>query len=170
MGFWSSLKDKRTAFLALSLYERFEQLVFVALTLLISIVIAVAVGHLSIRIFSLVLLSEIDFANQEVLQSVFGMIMTVLIALEFNHSMLAVFERHHSIVQVRTVILIALLALVRKFIILDVLKVGAMTLIGLALSAISLGAVYWLVRDQEGKDEDRRASAAISAVEREPST
>ena len=46
-------------------------------------------------------------------------VMTVLIALEFNHSILGVLERKHGVIQVRTVVLIALLALVRKFIILD---------------------------------------------------
>ena len=37
-------------------------------------------------------------------------------ALEFNHSILSVLERRHGIVQVRTVVLIALSALVRKFV------------------------------------------------------
>ncbi len=52
----------------------------------------------------------------------------------------------------RTVVLIALLALVRKFIILDATKVEAMTLIGLAAAVLALGAVYWLVRDQDRQD------------------
>ena len=38
---------------------------------------------------------------------------------EFNHSILGVLERKHSVIEVRTVVLIALLALVRKFIIID---------------------------------------------------
>jgi uncharacterized membrane protein (DUF373 family) len=77
------------------------------------------------------------------------MIMTVLIALEFKHSVLAVLKRHHNVVQVRTVILIALLALVRKFIVLDATKVDPMTIIGLAVAAVALGGVYWLVRDKD---------------------
>ncbi len=47
------------------------------------------------------------------------MIFTVIIALEFERSLLVLAERQKGIVQVRTVILIALLAVVRKLIILD---------------------------------------------------
>ena len=110
----SFLEERRAVFSTLGVYGQFEQIVFYVLTLVISVVIMVAVGHLSMRVLALVLLNEMNPLNQEVFQSVFGMIMTVLIALEFNHSILAVLERHDNIVQVRTVILIALLALVRK--------------------------------------------------------
>ena len=61
-------------------------------------------------------------------------------------------ERKESIVQVKTVVLIALLALVRKFIILDATKTEPLTIIGLATAILALGAVHWLVREQDGKD------------------
>jgi uncharacterized membrane protein (DUF373 family) len=47
------------------------------------------------------------------------MIFTVIIALEFKRSLLVVAERRHSVVQVRTVVLIALLSVVRKLMIID---------------------------------------------------
>ena len=50
------------------------------------------------------------------------MIFTVIIALEFKHSLLVVLARRESVVQVRSVILIAMLAMVLKFIILDLAK------------------------------------------------
>jgi uncharacterized membrane protein (DUF373 family) len=110
---------------------------------------------LSARILELLLADAVDPANQGVFQTVFGMIMTVLIALEFKHSMLGVLERRHSVIQVRTVVLIALLALVRKFIIIDATKTEPLTLIGLSLAVLALGGVYWLVREQD----DRKARA-----------
>ncbi len=117
---WRSIWKSNWAVLKpLSLYERFEQAVCLLLTLLIAIVICVAVVHMTMQILSQDMLKEIDPANQTTFQTIFGMIMTVLIALEFKHSVLAVLKRRHNIVQVRTVVLIALLALVRKFIILD---------------------------------------------------
>jgi hypothetical protein len=42
--------------------------------------------------------------------------MTLLIAMEFKHSILRVIARKERIIQVKTVLLIALLALARKFI------------------------------------------------------
>jgi uncharacterized membrane protein (DUF373 family) len=84
------------------------------------------------------------------------MIMTVLIALEFKHSVLIMLKRHQNIVQARTVILIALLAVVRKLIILDLSEAPPLTTIGLAAATLALGTVYWLIRDQDDRDEQRR--------------
>ena len=75
-----------------------------------------------------------------------------MIALEFKHSILGVLERKRHIVQVQAVVLIALLALVRKFIIIDATKTEPMTLIGLALVALALGGIYWLVREQDHRE------------------
>ena len=85
-------------------------------------------------------------------QAIFGMIVTVLIALEFNHTLLGVLERRQSIVQVRTVVLIALLAIARKFLILDLKEAEHTTLLGLAGAALALGGVYWLVGDQDRRE------------------
>jgi uncharacterized membrane protein (DUF373 family) len=151
-----SLRETREAWPGLSTYERFEQVVSLVLTSLIGLVIAAAVIHLSFRILMLVLSGLLDPAETGVFQAVFGMIFTVLIALEFNHSIIGVLHRKESIVQVRTVVLIALLALVRKFIIIDAAHVDPMALIGLAAAVLALGAIYWLMRDQDrrGAGED----------------
>jgi uncharacterized membrane protein (DUF373 family) len=82
-------------------------------------------------------------------QSVFGMIFTVIIALEFKRSLLLVAERKETVVQARAVILIAILAIVRKLIILDLATTDALQLFALAAAILSLGGVYWLVREQD---------------------
>jgi uncharacterized membrane protein (DUF373 family) len=71
------------------------------------------------------------------------MIIIVLIALEFNYTVLGIVERGHSIVQVKAVVLIALLAVLRKFIVLDAGKTEPMMLFGLAAAVVALGALYW---------------------------
>jgi uncharacterized membrane protein (DUF373 family) len=147
-----TLRETREAWPALGFYERFEQVVCLVLTFLIACLIAVATWHLVIHVVELLLLDMVDPANQAVFQTVFGMVMTVLIALEFKHSILGVLERKEHIVQVQAVVLIALLALVRKFIIIDATKTEPMTLIGLALAALALGGVYWLVREQDHRE------------------
>ena len=50
--------------------------------------------------------------------------------------------------RVRSIILIAMLAMVRKFIILDLGSADTTELFGLSAAILSLGVVYWLVRDQ----------------------
>jgi uncharacterized membrane protein (DUF373 family) len=79
---------------------------------------------------------------------VFGMIMTLLIGLEFKHSIVRVALRRDSIIQVKTVVLIALIALSRKFVILDIQTTGAATIAALSGALLALGAVYWLIRER----------------------
>jgi uncharacterized membrane protein (DUF373 family) len=76
------------------------------------------------------------------------MIMTLLIALEFKHSIIKVALRRDSIVQVKTVILIALIALSRKFVILDV-EASPPKIAALAFALLTLGLVYWLMRERD---------------------
>jgi uncharacterized membrane protein (DUF373 family) len=136
----------------LTVYERFEQAASLVVTALVSVLIAAALVHLALRVVLLVLFGLADPAEQQVFQTIFGMVMTVLIALELNHSILGVLERKAGAIQVRTVVLIALLALVRKFIILDAAHAEPLTVAGLASAILALGAVYWLVRDQDRRD------------------
>ncbi|MDI3307868.1 MAG: phosphate-starvation-inducible PsiE family protein [Acetobacteraceae bacterium] len=150
----TSLRQTREVWSGLSGYERFEQVVVLVISALVSVLIAAALVHLAFNIVLLVLYNLADPADQAVFQAVFGMVMTVLIALEFNHSILGVLERRHGIVQVRTVVLIALLALVRKFVILDAAHMAPLTIIGLAASVLALGAVYWLVRDRDRHESE----------------
>ncbi len=155
-----TLRETREAWPALSFYERFEQIVCLVITFLIACLIAAATWHLVARVAELLLLDAADPANQAVFQAVFGMVMTVLIALEFKHSMLGVLERKHGVIHVRSVVLLALLALVRKFIIIDATKTEPMTLIGLAFAVLALGGVYWLVREQDHREAAAHGEAA----------
>lgn len=75
--------------------------------------------------------------------------MTLLIAMEFNHSILETMNRFHRIIQVRTVVLVGNLALVRKFIIVNIETTSATTIGALAFAVIALGALYWLIGESD---------------------
>lgn len=142
--------DFRAQWAPLTLYQRFEHAVVLILSTLIAIVVVAAVWHLILKIvIGLVLSDQFDPTDYGVFQAVFGMIFTVIIALEFKKSLLVVAERASSIVQVRTVIVIALLAIVRKIIILDLSSTDAAKLLALAAAMLALGAVYWLVQSAD---------------------
>jgi uncharacterized membrane protein (DUF373 family) len=132
-------------------YERFEQIVAILLSLIIAVVIVIALFQLLKRLLPLVLGGVLDPLDHEVFQSLFGMIMTLLIALEFKHSIIRVALRSNHIVQVKTVILIALLALSRKFVILDIGLTSAATIAALAAATLVLGIVYWLLRERDDR-------------------
>jgi uncharacterized membrane protein (DUF373 family) len=146
------LKETAEAWSRLGLYERFEQLASLVLTVVISAVIVVAIAHLVIKVAQLLVFELMDPVEHAAFQAIFGMILTVLIAMEFNHSVLGILRRRQSIVQLRTVILIALLAIARKFIIIDATGVPPLSVVGLAFAALALGSVYWLVREQDHRE------------------
>ncbi|MGE0405021.1 MAG: phosphate-starvation-inducible PsiE family protein [Candidatus Korobacteraceae bacterium] len=147
----------------LSLYERFEQAIISVLGLVIAAIVVIATWQLLLITISLVrshLLEPIDYA---VFQAVFGMIFAVLIALEFKHTLRAVLHGRGTVVQVGSVVLIAILALVRKFIILDVQTASPGLIGALAGAVLALGIVFWLIRRQ-----DRRGTQHLEGSIRRP--
>ena len=153
-----SIKDEwkaaRAEFKLLSLYQRFEHVVILILTALIAIVVVVAVWNLSLKIlFGLVVAGSFDPSDYSAFQAVFGMIFTVIIALEFKKSLLVVAERRERVVQIQTVVVIALLAICRKIIILDLTETDAWHIFSLAAAILALGGVYWLIRERDQADK-----------------
>ena len=145
------LAETREQWRLLSLYERFEQVVAVVLSLVIAVVIAIALVQLTLGVLPHVLSGTVSPLDHEVFQNLFGMVMTLLIALEFKHSIIRVALRRESIVQVKTVILISLIALSRKFVILDTKTTDAATIAALSGATLVLGVVYWLLRERDDR-------------------
>jgi Predicted membrane protein len=145
---WSQLRSDWTT---LTFYQRFESVVALALTGVIALVIAVALFRLAVQVATGLVLGALDPLEQGIFQSVFGEVLTVLIALEFNHTLLFVVARQQSIIQTKVVLLIALLALARKVIVLDVAATDAGELLGLAALTLALGLVYWMMRERDDR-------------------
>jgi uncharacterized membrane protein (DUF373 family) len=137
----------------LDLYEKFEHAVILVLTTLIAAIILAALWNLLLRVVALAAWPDLfDPTDPVVFQTVFGAIFTVIIALEFKRSLLVATERRFGVVQVRVVVLIAMLAVVRKVIILDLNDTEPGKMFALAAAILALGIVYWLVRDQDRRE------------------
>jgi uncharacterized membrane protein (DUF373 family) len=150
MSIKQEFKDAGEQFRLLSLYQRFEHVIVTILTALIAIIVVVAVWNLSVKIlFGLVLSGSLDPSDYSIFQAVFGMIFTVIIALEFKKSLLVIAERRDNVVQIRSVVMIALLAICRKVIILDLRETDTSQVFALAAAILALGVVYWLIRDSD---------------------
>ena len=134
---------------ALTFYQRFESGVALALTLIITLVIVVALFRLVVGVVGGLVFGVLNPLDHEVFQTIFGEIMTLLIALEFNHTLQYVVTREQSVIQTKVVLLIALLALARKFIIFDLKKTTPDVLFGLAAVTLALGITYWLMRERD---------------------
>jgi uncharacterized membrane protein (DUF373 family) len=133
----------------LSHYQRFESFVALVLTFVIALIILIALLRLSTSVVTGLLLGALDPLDHGVFQIVFGEILTLLIALEFNHTLQYVVRREQSIIQTKVVILIALLAVARKLIILDLREIDGSQLLGLAAVTLALAVAYWLMRERD---------------------
>ena len=135
----------------MSIYQRFERFVALALTAVIAIIIVVSLFQLATQVVKGLLIGALDPLDPNAFQVVFGEVLTVLIALEFNHTLQYVVSREQSIIQTKIVLLISLLALARKFIILDLKETAANELLGLAAVTLALGICYWLLRERDDR-------------------
>ena len=142
-----SWRQLRVEWRVLSYYQRFEGLVALGLTLVVALIIVVALFRLTYGVVTGLLLGVLNPLDHGIFQSVFGEILTLLIALEFNHTMQFVVNREQSIIQTKIVLLIALLAIARKFIVLDLGSVDAAQLLGLAAITLALAIAYRLMRE-----------------------
>lgn len=142
------------------MYSRFERLIGLALSITVSIIIVFALAHLIQALVSTLLegLGKFDYG---VFQRFFELILTVLIALEFNHSLAEVVKGRGSLVQVKIVVLIGILVVVRKFILIELDTISASILLGLSAAILALGIVYWIV-----VDVDRRQAESEAVSER----
>ncbi len=133
----------------LAAYERFEQIVSRIVMLLISIVIVYSLITVSIELFNQFTL-DLTFADVTALKDVFGSILTILILIEFNHSIALAINNKSGVLQARYIVLITILVIARKVILLDFSTASFESLIGISGITLAFGLLYWLISLRSG--------------------
>ena len=145
MGRWArQLTNQLKDTLFLHRLEQFEALVAKVLSIAMVLVVLVIIIDLSIVLAQSLITSTPNGFLSRTLTDIFGLFLSVLIALEILENITAYIKKH--VVQVELVIATALTAVGRKLIILDLEKVTGLSLIGLALAVLALSMSYWIVR------------------------
>jgi uncharacterized membrane protein (DUF373 family) len=126
-------------------YHRFETAVCVALSIAIAVVILISLIRLAVTIGGIIIKTE-DVMNYESFRLIFGMIMTVLVALEFGNSVVRAIQTPNVVVLVDGIVLIGILTIVRKLILLEISDVSAWELGGMAAVLAALALLYWVLR------------------------
>ena len=140
-------------------YEWFEQIVLGVIVFIISLVIIYSLVLATITLAD-DLVSGIGSMETSALKDTFGLILTVIILVEFNHSIVLAIRQRSGAIQVRIVVLITIMVLARKLVLLDYTTASVETLLGLGALALSLGGLYWLISAGE-----RRRAAPDSIVQ-----
>jgi uncharacterized membrane protein (DUF373 family) len=131
-----------------TLYELFELIISGILVFIISIIIVYSIILVAITLTD-DFRSGIAFMETGALRDTFGLILTVVILLEFNHSIVLAMRQRSGAIQVRIIVLITIIVLARKLVLLDYAATSVETLLGLSGLALALGGLYWLISDGE---------------------
>jgi uncharacterized membrane protein (DUF373 family) len=129
-------------------YMRFEMIVSAVLLFFVSIIILYSLIVLATTLFKEFTGAD-HIIESTALKDTFGLILSVLILIEFNHSIALAMRRHSGVLQVRVIVVIAIIVIARKLILLDYGATSLPTLLGLGGLALALGALYWLLSDIE---------------------
>ena len=131
-----------------TLYEWFEQIILGIIVSIMSVVIVYSLILGTITLF-VDLVSGIDSMETSALKDTFGLILTVIILVEFNHSIVLAIRQRSGAIQVRIIVLITIIVLARKLVLLDYAAASMETMLGLGALALSLGGLYWLISNGE---------------------
>ncbi len=120
----------------------FERLIITGLILMMAIVILLSTIELGWIIIQNLFSSPALLLDITELLDIFGFILLILIGIELLETMKAYFSEH--IVHVEVVLEVALIAVARKVIILDVKELSAQTVLAVAALLIALAIGYFL--------------------------
>ena len=150
------------------LYFRFEKLV--AHILLFGMVGVVLLTLWSfLRATGLALFDFGQPFEYSAFQALFDRVLAAIIALELAHSIHQMALGDHRLAQVRTVIVIGVLAVVRKLILLEVDTTSGAFLAGLAATFLALGGLLVMVHFVDSR-EQRGAKTGVTGDDEEERT
>jgi uncharacterized membrane protein (DUF373 family) len=147
----------RHKLLALVDYDRLEHIALRYTQLLLAAITVYAMALVTIDLVRDFGLGE-DFMDKAVLQDTFGSVLIVLILLEFNHSVHIAIKHRTGAIQVRMVVLIAVLVIARKLMLLDYATADVRTLLGFAALLLALGGLYWMISHSDARQQGGSSS------------
>lgn len=125
-------------------YETFERVASRIVMSFISIIIVYSIVLMAITLVEQFRFSS-TYLDIESLRDVFGSILTILILIEFNHSIALALSTRSGILQARPIVLITILVIARKVILLDFATTTFEQMVGIAAVALAFGLLFWLI-------------------------
>ena len=124
--------------------KRFERVMMGALIVMMGVVVALSLIEVAWLIVRDIISPPIILLDVDELLDLFGMFLLVLIGVELLETFKA-YVREREL-RAEVIILVAMIALARKIIILDIKAVPSVSLVGIAAIVIALGITYYLIR------------------------
>jgi Phosphate-starvation-inducible E family len=133
----------------LSHYLYFERIALLLVLLMLSAIAAYAIVFAAVKVANDMLLGE-AFLEKAALQDTFGLLLTIVIVLEFNHSIFIALTERTGAIQARIMVIITILVVARKLMLMDFTALDAQMLLAFGGLLLALGGLYWLISNVIG--------------------
>jgi uncharacterized membrane protein (DUF373 family) len=129
--------------------RKFERVIFISLLVMMSLVVMLATIELGWIIIKDIITPPIFLLEIHELFEIFGLFMLVLIGLELLETIAKTYSSE-NVNHAKIVMAVAIIAIARKVIILDVEKYSGQALMGIAAIVLALSLGYYLVQLKPG--------------------
>lgn len=130
--------------------QKFERVMTTLLIAMLAVVVALSTVDLAWMLFKDIVSPPMGLLDVDELLDVFGAFLLVLIGIELLETLKAYVRERETRVEV--IILVAVIALSRKIITLDVKAVPSTSLLGVGAILLALGLTYRLIRHTHDRD------------------
>lgn len=135
------------------LVKRLEKAITFTLVVMMSVVLILATLELGWVIIRDIISSPIILLEIDELLDIFGIFMLVLIGIELLETIMKTQAKAHAD-RVEIVLAVAIIAIARKVIILDVKELSSLTLLGIAAIIVALAVGYFLLKRTHTRAND----------------
>lgn len=124
--------------------KKIEQVIIAAVIVMMTLVLLLATLDLGWLIAQDIFTPPVILLDVEELLDIFGFFLLIIIGIELLETIKAYFQEH--VIHAELVLEVAIIAIVRKVIILDVKELPSLTLIGIAAIIAALAGAYYLLK------------------------
>jgi len=128
----------------LNYLKRFEKVIILTLIIMMSVVVLLATVELGFILVKDIVSTPVFLLEIEELLEIFGLFLLVLLGIELLETVKAYIVE--NVIHVHVVFTVALIAIARKVIILDVEKIASLKLAGIAAIIVALSFGYFFVK------------------------
>ena len=131
---------------AVSFIHKIKKWMSFVVLILMTIIVAIAIVELGIILFLDIFdpTDDVLFLEIDELFRIFGFFFIILIGFELVETVEMYFK--DNVIHAEVVLLVAVIAVARKVILLDLEKYEPLAVIGLGLVILGLGGCYWLIK------------------------
>ena len=142
--------------------RRFERVIVLALIGMMMGVVALSTAELGYLIVKDVISPPVLFLEIDELLEIFGFFLLVLIGVELLETLKAYL--HENVIHVEIVLEVAIIAIARKAIVLDLTKYSAVTVLGIAALVLALAVAFAFERRARARANPRATAAPPEQV------